>query len=102
MKTLTLPLALLLVVASPAYAADHDMGMHDCPMHDSAMSDADRAKRMDEMFARLDADGNGAIDRAEFGKHVEDMRGGHDEHETAAPAADEQAAPATDEHAAHH
>jgi hypothetical protein len=96
MKTLPAALAALLLLAStPAFAGDHDHGdgMKDCPMHDHDLSDADRAKRMDDLFARLDADANSVIDRAEFDKHHEAMRG---EHEANAPAA------MPDEHAAHH
>jgi hypothetical protein len=99
MKTSTLPLAVLLAAASPAFAADHGMGKHDCPMHDSTLSDADRARHMDEMFAKLDADGNGAIDRAEFDKYHERMHDMHDMHEQQDKAAP---APAADEHADHH
>jgi len=94
MKTALIAL-LLLAAPTFAVAGEHGEGMRmDCPMHDHAMSDADRAKHMDEMFAMLDADGNGVIDRAEFDKHHEAMRRGHDEQ--AAPA------PSADEHASHH
>jgi Ca2+-binding EF-hand superfamily protein len=54
---------------------------------------------MDEMFAKLDADGNGAIDRAEFDKYHERMHDMHDMHEQQDKAAP---APAADEHADHH
>jgi hypothetical protein len=104
MKTLTLPLALLLAAAPPAFAADHDMGMGmgDCPMHDSAMTDAERAERMNAMFARIDADGNGTIDRAEFDKYHEHMRGMRDMHDMHGEQDKAAPAPAVDEHAGHH
>jgi Ca2+-binding EF-hand superfamily protein len=68
----------------------------DCPMHDPAATAEDRAHHLDEMFAKLDADKSGSIDRDEFARHHEDMRR---KHEADAPA---NATPEADEHAAHH
>ena len=93
MKILAATLLLALVPA-PAFAGDHDGGKMDCPMHDPAATDADRAKHLDDMFAKLDADASGAIDRAEFTRHHEDMRRKHAEQGDAAGK--------SDEHAAHH
>ena len=102
MKTALIAL-LLLAAPTFAVAGEHGEGMMmDCPMHEHAMSDADRARHMDEMFAMLDADGNGVIDRAEFDKHHEHMRGMHEPQDPAEPAPKAAPAPAADEHAAHH
>lgn len=108
MKRRLFPLAAALLLASPlSLAAAGDMhGMHDCPMHHAGATDADHAKHLDAMFAMLDADASGSIDRAEFDRHHEQMRRQH-----AAPAGQagpgDGAAPAPaakpeDERAAHH
>ena len=96
MSPLLLPLAFLLATtAAPGPAGSdqaapaHDGHKMDCPMHDASATDADRARHLDEMFEKLDADGNGSVDRDEFAKHHEEMRRKHAEGD------------AKDEHAEH-
>ena len=76
----TLVLALTLLTASGNATAgdehvhgDEARGMS-CGMMDmDAMSAEARKAKMDEMFAKLDADKDGSISRAEFDRHHEDM-----------------------------
>jgi hypothetical protein len=94
MKLLLLPFALLLAVsAQPAFAGEGEG--HKCPMHDASLSDADRAAAMDKMFAKMDADADGNISRAEFDKHHADMKSEHEGH------AKHEAAEGHDGHAGH-
>jgi hypothetical protein len=82
MDTFRLPLALLLVLSStPAFAGGGHGGdrKHSCPMHDPTLGAEERARAMDEMFAKLDADADGSISRAEFDRHHEEMARRHDE-----------------------
>ena len=80
MKTLLLPVAMLLALASAPVVAGEPgaMPMHACPMHDASLSAEERAKAMDSMFAMLDADKDGSISRAEFDAHHAMMRAKHD------------------------
>jgi hypothetical protein len=82
MKSFTLPLAMLLAVASApvsASEAHEHADKHACPMHDTTLTAEERTKAMDAMFVKLDADADGSISRAEFDRHHEDMRRGHEE-----------------------
>jgi hypothetical protein len=84
MKSFRLPLACLLLLAcAPAFAGEqHEQhaqkAKHACPMHDATLTDAERAKAMDAMFAKLDADADGSVSRAEFDRHHEEMRSKHE------------------------
>jgi hypothetical protein len=79
MKLSTLAIALTLCVASTAALAccDEDKAGDSHRMHRkmdlAAMSPADRQKRMDEMFATIDANKDGSISKAEFTRHHEAM-----------------------------
>ena len=79
MKTLRIAFALLALASAPALAGGHgeDDG-HTCPMHDTTLTAEERAKAMDEMFTKLDADASGSISREEFDRHHEDMQRKHD------------------------
>ena len=81
MKSLRLPLVLLLALASaPVFAGEGhgEDGKHTCPMHDDTLDAEERAKAMGEMFAKLDADSSGSISREEFDRHHEEMRRKHE------------------------
>lgn len=90
MKISPLAIALALTVCcTPALAREgHEAGpgqeMH-CQMDMSGMSamsgmsPADRQKKMDEMFASMDANKNGSISKAEFTSHHEAMMKKHHE-----------------------
>ena len=77
MSTPAFALAFLLATAPAAADTDGHGDTAKCPMHDATATEADRAKHLDEMFGKLDADGNGSIDREEFRTHHEDMRREH-------------------------
>ena len=80
MQTLRIAIALLALASAPAFAGQHgEHHGHDCPMHDTTLTAEERAKKMDEMFAKLDADASGSISREEFDRHHQDMQRKHDE-----------------------
>jgi hypothetical protein len=79
MKTQPILLATALALAcGPAAASSHEHGMDAddmrCEMKGHGKMDAaGRKEMMDRMFAKADANGDGAISRAEFDKHHEMM-----------------------------
>ena len=88
MNSLRLPLIVLLALTSAPVLAGEGHGKddkHGCPMHDDTLGAEERAKAMDEMFAKLDADSSGSISRDEFDRHHEQMRRKHE------PSSDEHA-----------
>ena len=94
MKHAPVAFALLFALAVPsAFAAETAATGESmkCPMHDTSLTDAERAQAMDKMFAKLDADGDGSISRAEFDRHHEDMRRKHAEDAKAGEHADHAA-----------
>ena len=79
MKTQPILLAIALVLAcGTATAGSHEHGMAGdemrCEMKGHEKMDAaGRKEMMDKMFTKVDADHDGAISRAEFDKHHDDM-----------------------------
>ena len=85
MKTQPMLLAAgLLLACGTATANTHEHGMDAddmrCEMKgDDKMDAAARKEMMGKMFAKVDADQDGAISRAEFDKHHEEMWAKQDE-----------------------
>ena len=85
MKTQSMLLATALVLACGTVAAStHEKGMDADDMRCGMMGHAkmepgERKQMLDKMFAKADADHDGAISRAEFDKHHEMMWARQDE-----------------------